>query len=145
MLAQLVTALLAFASRVKLEDPKDYTPLPTRTVYSTQSVDGWKRKCDNTCTSAGGGKYGNDGDCDDGGLGSEYSHCAAGTDCYDCSNDALPPCVEPIWVDSPKGTPQNDGNRRRSPEGWTRMDGGGQGPGDAKGCFTNPQGRHALK
>ena len=41
MLAQLVTALLAFASRVKLEDPKDYTPLPTRTVYSTQSVDPW--------------------------------------------------------------------------------------------------------
>ena len=64
MLAQLVTALLAFASRVKLEDPKDYTPLPTKSVYATQSEDGWKRKCDNTC------KYHNDGDCDDGGLGS---------------------------------------------------------------------------
>ena len=94
MLAQIATALLAFASHHKLEDAKE---APTKSVYATQSEDVWKRKCDNTC------KYHNDGDCDDGGLGSEYSHCAAGTDCYDCSEDALPPCVEPIWVDSPKG------------------------------------------
>ena len=36
--------------------------------------------CDNTCSHAG------DGDCDDGGPGSEYStFCAPGTDCTDCT------------------------------------------------------------
>lgn len=34
--------------------------------------------CTNTCSSA------DDGDCDDGGPGSEYSVCALGTDCGDC-------------------------------------------------------------
>ena len=35
--------------------------------------------CTNTCTHA------NDGDCDDGGPGAEYSACNPGTDCNDCS------------------------------------------------------------
>jgi hypothetical protein len=35
--------------------------------------------CDNTCSHA------SDGDCDDGGPGSEYNLCTAGTDCTDCS------------------------------------------------------------
>lgn len=35
--------------------------------------------CSNTCA------YKNDGDCDDGGDGSEYDYCAAGTDCNDCT------------------------------------------------------------
>lgn len=34
--------------------------------------------CSNTCESAG------DGECDDGGPGSEYDVCALGTDCTDC-------------------------------------------------------------
>ena len=37
--------------------------------------------CTNTCSVA------NDGDCDDGGMGSEFSLCARGTDCADCGTD----------------------------------------------------------
>mmetsp|Transcript_12948 Transcript_12948/g.25042 ORF Transcript_12948/g.25042 Transcript_12948/m.25042 type:complete len:1027 (+) Transcript_12948:330-3410(+) len=36
--------------------------------------------CSNTCGYAG------DGDCDDGGAGSEYSFCTLGSDCTDCGN-----------------------------------------------------------
>jgi hypothetical protein len=35
--------------------------------------------CTNTCT------YHDDGDCDDGGPGSDYSFCSLGTDCNDCA------------------------------------------------------------
>ena len=126
MLTQIATALLAFASRVKLEDDE-----PTRTVYATR-VDGvgntaWGPVCDNTCG------YANDRDCDDGGLGSEYSVCAAGTDCNDCSGGRLPVCAQPFWVDTPFD----------KMDGWTRMEGGGQGPAGeqgTQGCSTNPQG-----
>ncbi len=38
--------------------------------------------CDNTCI------YANDGDCDDGQPGSDYSYCACGTDCSDCGSRA---------------------------------------------------------
>ena len=42
--------------------------------------------CSNECNLA------NDGDCDDGGSGSEYSSCQAGTDCADCGQRAaIPP------------------------------------------------------
>ena len=77
MLAQIATALLAFASHHKLEDAKE---VPTKSVYATAGTSGWKLDCDNTC------RYDNDGDCDDGGPGSEYSYCDSGTDCQDCSN-----------------------------------------------------------
>jgi hypothetical protein len=40
--------------------------------------------CDNTCAQA------SDGDCDDGGIGSEFAMCAAGTDCADCSAQPAP-------------------------------------------------------
>ena len=36
-------------------------------------------RCDDSC------RYGNDGDCDDGGPGAEFTNCATGTDCTDCS------------------------------------------------------------
>ena len=39
MLAQIATALLAFASHHKLEDAED---VPTRTVYATAGTSGWK-------------------------------------------------------------------------------------------------------
>lgn len=35
-------------------------------------------RCTNTC------RYADDGDCDDGGPGSDYSFCELGTDCADC-------------------------------------------------------------
>ena len=35
--------------------------------------------CSNTCN------YANDGECDDGGPGAEYSECQLGTDCADCT------------------------------------------------------------
>lgn len=35
-------------------------------------------RCTNTC------EYADDGDCDDGGSGSDYSLCELGTDCADC-------------------------------------------------------------
>lgn len=41
--------------------------------------------CSNTCL------YSNDGDCDDGGPGSEYTLCAPGTDCFDCGEANAPP------------------------------------------------------
>lgn len=37
-------------------------------------------QCRDTCA------YSNDGACDDGGLGSEYSDCNVGTDCWDCGS-----------------------------------------------------------
>ena len=124
MLVQIATALLAFAShfRPSLEDYGWEEDGPTKTEYalwgtgrssSTTNVrytswsgtfqrNSWKPVCDNTC------KHPNDGDCDDGGFGSEYSACAAGTDCDDCSGGVLPECVEPFWVDAPQGRPESE-------------------------------------
>jgi len=39
--------------------------------------------CSDSCR-AGGGSWASDGSCDDGGAGSEYNLCPAGTDCTDC-------------------------------------------------------------
>eukprot|EP00966_Prymnesium_polylepis_P098808 2288179-Prymnesium_polylepis.1 len=45
--------------------------------------------CTNTCV------HPSDGDCDDGGAGSEYSACAYGSDCADCGGRASPPPAPP--------------------------------------------------
>ena len=50
--------------------------------------------CDNICS------YANDNDCDDGGLGSEFSECEFGTDCEDCGSRTVlleppPPVLMP--------------------------------------------------
>ena len=45
--------------------------------------------CLDTCSFA------EDGDCDDGGEGSSYSHCFTGTDCIDCGPRAYPPSPPP--------------------------------------------------
>ena len=47
-----------------------------------QSIGGKKNTKSCTCDSSCG--YDNDGECDDGGLGSDGSDCALGTDCNDC-------------------------------------------------------------
>ena len=126
---------------------------PQKMTYSTTTwrADPWKPVCNNECRIAG------DGDCDDGGPGSEYSICETGTDCNDCSGDALPTCVDPIWVDKPNHrhvgswTRINGVGQQRWLDkcyyphgcGWTRMDGGGQGNEGhegTEGCFTDPQG-----
>lgn len=55
-------------------------------------------QCTNTCT------YANDGDCDDGGPGADYSLCDYGTDCGDCGSrygEAPAPEPEP----QPEPTP----------------------------------------
>ena len=41
-------------------------------------------ECANTCV--GNPTYAFDGDCDDGGPGSEYDECSFGTDCFDCDS-----------------------------------------------------------
>ena len=46
----------------------------------TDCADCGHRTCDDSCASS------HDDDCDDGGPGAEYSLCAAGTDCTDCSS-----------------------------------------------------------
>ena len=38
--------------------------------------------------------YGSDGDCDDGGLGFEFTACLLGTDATDCGSRQVPNCVE---------------------------------------------------
>ena len=48
-----------------------------------------KPPCDNTCN------WDNDGDCDDGGPGSEYFLCDRGTDCNDCKEPVCDTYVNP--------------------------------------------------
>ena len=50
-------------------------------------------QCDNLCV--GNPSYALDGDCDDGGPGSEYSGCTFGTDCDDCSPRVASPSPSP--------------------------------------------------
>ena len=69
--------------------------------------------CNNDC------RWENDGACDDGSNGG-YAYCALGTDCNDCG---LSQCAEPFWGGTP--VPNVDG--------WTRMEGGGQGRCDSSG------------
>jgi hypothetical protein len=42
-------------------------------------------QCSNTCA------HSNDGDCDDGGPGAQYTSCSLGTDCGDCGSRTSPP------------------------------------------------------
>ena len=49
------------------------------------------QNCVNTCN------YANDGQCDDGGLGSQYSYCNLGTDCNDCAPPP-PPSIPSSWL-----------------------------------------------
>ena len=46
-------------------------------------------QCTNACS------YPTDGECDDGGPGAEYTACALGTDCGDCSSRLRPPPMTP--------------------------------------------------
>jgi len=59
--------------------------------------------CSNTCV------FRHDGDCDDGGPGSEYSVCSYGTDCIDCGSRlfpaAPPPPAPPLIPPSPSPPP----------------------------------------
>ena len=60
--------------------------------------------CVNTCV------YASDGDCDDGGPGSEHTACALGTDCIDCGlrnppPPPLPPSMPPPPPPSPRPPP----------------------------------------
>ena len=50
------------------------SPFVVLSIASSHDDDG----CSNTCD------YANDGECDDGGNGSEYDLCSLGTDCDDC-------------------------------------------------------------
>ena len=55
--------------------------------------------CDRTCPRSPG--WASDGDCDDGGLGSEYSGCDLGTDCTDCGVRVIPSPSPPPPVPAP--------------------------------------------
>ena len=57
--------------------------------------------CDNTCP--GYPDFAHDGACDDGGAGSEYSHCGKfGSDCADCGPRHFPPPSPPLPPRVPK-------------------------------------------
>jgi len=62
----------------------------TKNLFSKQIAGGRSCPAPGTGFRSGGGKcynnchYASDGDCDDGGPGSEYSACSRGYDCYDC-------------------------------------------------------------
>ena len=71
--------------------------------------------CSDSCTFA------QDGDCDDGGSGSEFAICEEGTDCTDCSRDQLPPAVP----SSPSPPPRCDDSCWLSSDG--DCDDGGPG------------------
>ena len=73
------------------------------------------------CGAGGGGGetacyescyYSSDGDCDDGGVGAEYSACAHGSDCYDCGPRVVPhppsPFPPPISPSPPPPLDLND-------------------------------------
>ena len=53
-----------------------YSPSPPSSSYTYSGCS----ECSNTC------QWSYDGECDDGGSGSEYSACTYATDCYDCGN-----------------------------------------------------------
>ena len=59
-------------------------------VMAMQAVQG--QTCDNSCGSG----WVSDGDCDDGGMGAEYSICYCGSDCLDCGPRSSP-CVGGQW------------------------------------------------
>ena len=54
-----------------------------------RSIGYGSRRCSNTC------RHRNDGDCDDGGFGSEYHLCTFGSDCGDCGSRAMRLAEEP--------------------------------------------------
>ena len=68
--------------------------------------------CTDTCV---GGFYASDGDCDDGGPGSEYGNCEIATDCDDCGSRAPsppfgdPPASPPIPPGGPPPPRTGDG------------------------------------
>lgn len=73
--------------------------------------------CSNTCTGDTPW-YASDGDCDDGGVGSEYSGCGYGSDCADCGvrsfSSPSPPPPSPrapaqTWCSNGCGLQANDG------------------------------------
>ena len=154
MLAQIATALLAFASHHKLEDAKE---APTKSVYATAGTSGAgadpRKRCSEgqhegmnmdkaACRAACIGTSG----CthaihfSDNGCQISTKGCTLVSHSYGADTDeifALPPeCAQPMWKSVPSGTKDNPAS------GWSRMEGGGQGPGgtDAKGCFDSPQG-----
>jgi hypothetical protein len=59
--------------------------------------------CENTC------RYLNDGDCDDGGLNSDYSLCAFGSDCGDCGPREAPVLCNEACNNRWDGTCQDGG------------------------------------
>ena len=64
-------------------------------IPSGPSTGGSTGGCSNTCSMA------NDGDCDDGGLGSEYSGCTCGTDCADCGSRTAAQCTRTASPSAP--------------------------------------------
>ena len=154
MLAQIATALLAFASHHKLEDAKE---VPTKSVYATAGTSGAgadpskrcsegqhegmnmdKAACRAACIGTSGCTHAIH--FSDNGCQISTKGCTLVSHSYGADTDeifALPPeCAQPMWKSVPSGTKDNPAS------GWSRMEGGGQGPGgtDAKGCFDSPQG-----
>jgi|GEM_PF-5269862 hypothetical protein len=77
----LPTTLSGTATRSYLvQAPQQYVDATTANRVSVvyEPVGDAQTMCSNTCS------YANDGECDDGGVGSQYSACSIGTDCNDC-------------------------------------------------------------
>ena len=138
MLAQIATALLAFASHHKLEDAKE---APTKSVYATAGTSGAgaepRKRCSEgqhegmnmdkaACRAACIGTSG----CthaihfSDNGCQISTKGCTLVSHSYGADTDeifALPPeCAQPMWKSVPSGTKDNPAS------GWSRMEGGGR-------------------
>ena len=74
-----------------------YTPStngsPSTASREAMVADGLRRGLQSDCIETC--NYASDGDCDDGGPGSEFSGCQLGTDCTDCSPRVMPPPPPP--------------------------------------------------
>ena len=70
-----------------------------------------REKCENSCA------YANDGSCDDGGEGAEYSSCELGTDCSDCGPRAGKGGASRVGIESH----QQEKSSRKTNKGTTQI------------------------
>ena len=96
----LVTTVALFANLAMSQPPPGPPPPPPRPPRP-----GGLARCRNTCYRSNNfpsnSPYASDGDCDDGGPGSEFSICPIGTDCIDCGPRAISLLTPPPPSPSP--------------------------------------------
>ena len=78
---------------------------PSGAARDTVMTNAPRRKLQGAACCTESCHYAADGDCDDGGLGSEYDACQVGSDCTDCGVRVLPPPQPPVPPPSPPPPP----------------------------------------